>query len=91
MKFSPQNLANYAFLSNLRISPDAKKAVYQVSRLREKENDYTNDLYLLDVESKKFHKLTGSGKDRGAFWENESTLLFTSGRDAKDDKLPQTR
>lgn len=90
MKFAPKSLSDYSLLSNIRISPDGKQLLYQISALHVEENDYTSAIHIRDLEKKEDFRLTASDKDHGALWESDDTILFSSGRDSKDKKHPVT-
>ena len=73
----------YKFLSNLRWSPDGKRAAFTVTVANKEENGYDAFLYLLENGAVK--QLTALGSEKGAFWEDDTHLLFPAVR-TKDEK-----
>ena len=74
---------NYRFLSNVRYSPDGKRAAFVVSICNEEDNGYESRLYLWDGE---IRQMTDLGKERSFVWLNDTTLLFPAVRSAKEKK-----
>lgn len=91
MPFTPESFTAYTFLSHPRISPDGKKVVYQAAQARPEKNDYATDLWLWDPKADTVLKLTHTGKEQAAVWEDDTTVLFGSGRDQTEPKFPYTR
>ena len=91
MTFTPESFTGYRFLSNPRVAPGGAYVLYQVARAELDENRYESRVFLWDVEKDTGLQLTGSGKDRGALWEDEHTVLFSSGRDASENRPPETQ
>lgn len=91
MPFTPESFTAYTFLSHPRISPDGKKVVYQAAQARPEKNDYATDLWLWDPKADTALKLTHTGKEQAAVWEDDTTVLFGSGRDQTEPKFPYTR
>lgn len=71
----------YKFLNNVKISPDGQSCVFGVSVCDEKKNEYQNNLYLWYDGT--CSVLTSSGKDSGALWLDNDTVMFRSGRSAE--------
>ena len=74
---------NYRFLSNVKYSPDGKRAAFVVSICNEEDNGYESRLYLWDGE---IRQMTDLGKERSFVWLNDTTLLFPAVRSAKEKK-----
>ncbi len=81
-----EDIARIRTASGLRFSPDGKKAVYTVTVPDREKNDYRSDLWVLDRESGTSSQMTYTGKNSGAIWDDNSTLLFSTAR--KDEDKP---
>ncbi len=78
---------NFHFLSNLQLSPNAKKAAFVVSKSNEEKDGYTAGIWIADLVTQECYKLT-SGKDERAFlWTDDNTLLFSSRRERKKEEV----
>lgn len=75
---------NYRFLSDLRYAPGGRQAAFAVSCCDGENNDYCSNLYLWDGE--RIRRLSGMGKERAFFWEDETHLLFPACRTAAEKK-----
>lgn len=75
---------NYRFLSDLRYAPGGRQAAFVVSRCDAENNDYCSNLYLWD--GQRIRRLSGMGKERSFFWEDEAHLLFPACRTAGEKK-----
>jgi len=78
-----KDFLEYKFLNNIRISPDKSSAVFGVAMCDEENNAYKQNLYILRDGA--YMPLTQSGKDSGAMYLDEHTILFKSGREASDE------
>ena len=73
----------YHFLSNVRLSPNAKKAAFVVSRANEAKDGYEAGIWTVDLETRQCHQLTAGKDERSFVWLDDQTILFTSKRDSK--------
>jgi len=87
-KLQQNDFFRYAFLSDIRFSPDGTKAAFSVSYANEKENAYDSYLYLLEGETAR--QLTSIGKERSFFWEDSNTLLFPAVRTKAEQDRAQS-
>lgn len=87
-KIEVDSFLQFQFVSNPSFSPDGKKVAFVVQKANLKDNNYTGDIYLLDVETKNHIQLTSGGDAKGYTWTPEGTLLFPAKRtkEDKDDK-----
>ncbi len=87
-KIEVDSFLQFQFVSNPSFSPDGKKVAFVVQKANLKDNNYTGDIYLLDVETKTHMQLTSGGDAKGYTWTPEGTLLFPAKRtkEDKDDK-----
>ncbi len=74
----------YKFLSDVRFSPDGKRAVFVVRSADEKENNYPAYLYL--YENGKEKRLSGLGQEGSFFWEDDTHVLFPACRTPAEKK-----
>lgn len=86
MQWTPKTLADFKFLSDLQLSPSGKRLLYTRTTPNLDENRYDRMLYTYDTEQHLSLPLTAGPKDQPGQWENESTVLFASGRNADKDK-----
>ncbi len=86
MKVEYRDLYAFNFLSDIVVSPDQKHAVFTKSNANEDKNGYTSELWLMDLPEGKHRRLTTGGDERGAFWLDEKTVAFSTGRDKNPDK-----
>ena len=73
--------------NGLKLSPDGKYAVYTVIVPDASKNEYQNDFSLIDRSTGSARRLTYNGKNSGALWDDNETLLFNSVR--KDEDKPE--
>lgn len=77
-----QDLHNFRFMSNPRLSPDGTKVVYQVSRTNLEKNKYDTCLWLYDLTTKTNRQLTEADCDRKPTWNLDGTeVIFATSRD----------
>lgn len=74
----------YRFLSNIRYSPDGKRAAFVVSECDAGENGYRANLYLYDERG--IRRLSGMDKESAFFWEDDTHVLFAANRSADEKK-----
>ena len=77
----------YHFLSNVRLSPNAKKAAFVVSRANEAKDGYDAGIWTVDLETRQCHQLTAGKDERSFVWLDDQTILFTSKRDSKKEDV----
>lgn len=80
-----EDFTRYKFLSGVKHSPDGKHLCFAVHEMDVEENKYLSNLWLYDVESEKYFKLTGFNKESSFIWQQDSeNILFSSIRNDKD-------
>lgn len=77
----------YHFLSNVRLSPNAKKAAFVVSRANEAKDGYDAGIWTADLESRQCRQLTAGKDERSFVWLDDPDHLFTSKRDSKKEDV----
>lgn len=76
-----EDLYAMRFLSDPRVSPDGKWAVYVESRADKEKNGYTRHLRLVNLETGKDQPLTGGKSDSAPRWLSDTKVMFTAGKD----------
>lgn len=84
-KIGLKDFLQYEFLSGVQYSPDEKTAAFVVSHAVEADNKYEGHIWL--YEDGKVRQLTGLGKERSFFWEDEEHILFAANRSEAEQKL----
>lgn len=82
-KIEINSFLDFSFLSAPGFSPDGKYAAFIVQKADLENNNYAGDIYILDVDTKKYRRLTASGDAKSYTWTKENTLLFSTVRDPK--------
>lgn len=80
------DLYEFNFLSDIVIAPDGKHAVFTKSNASEEKNGYTSELWLMDLPGGEHRRLTAGDDERGAFWLDERTVAFATGRGKKPEQ-----
>ena len=70
----------YTFLSGVTLAPHAENAAFICAKTDMTQNSYNRDLWLLP-ETGTARRLTTDGKSGAFLWDDDDTLLFSSGRD----------
>ena len=83
-KIGLKDILTYEFLSNIDYCPDGSKAAFVVSHAKEEENKYEGCIWL--YENGKVRQLTGLGKERSFFWEDNENILFAANRTEAEQK-----
>lgn len=83
-KVVPEDLYRFRFLSDLKLSPDGRRAVFSVAQAREEQNDYAQGLWLMELADEKTRRLTAGLDEKSAFWLDEQTVVFSSSRAHKN-------
>lgn len=82
-----QDLLSYRFLSAVEFSPTGERAVFVVKQANVEKNEYSSNLYVLDLAGRNVRKLTGSGKDGDFAWDDDGvTVYFLTKRVEVEDK-----
>lgn len=77
-KVELKDILEYKFLSDIKYSPDEKAAAFVVSYAVEEDNKYEGHIWV--YENGKVRQLTGLGKERSFFWEDDTHILFQAAR-----------
>ncbi len=84
-----QDLCDYRYLSNVKISNDKKRAVFVVSQGSFDENKYRHNLYCYDFNTGKTNQITSGNEEKSFIFENDETLLFVADRDGSAKKAKE--
>ncbi len=74
----------FRYVSDPRLSPDAKTIAFMVKRVNPGKNGYDSDIYLHTGGVSR--RLTQGGDVNSFLWQNNDTILFSSARDPRDQK-----
>lgn len=79
------DFTKYKFLSNINLSSNGKFACFVMHESNVEDNKYLSNLWLYNVESGEYRKLTSFDKESNFIWlEDGENILFSSVRDDKD-------
>lgn len=78
-----RDFLEYKFLNQVKISPSGSSVLFGVSSCDEEKNAYKQNIYLYRNGS--YMALTQSGKDSGAMYLDEDTILFKSARETSEE------
>ncbi len=89
-----KDLFRLRLVSDVRVSPDGKRAAFVHTTLNNEKDEYMSDIWLADVISGVAQQFTsGRGKDKGPRWSPDGrSLLFTSTpqvKEGEEKKKPQ--
>lgn len=82
-KIEINSFLDFKYLSAPGFSPDGKLAAFIVQTASLEENQYSGDIYILDLASRQSRRLTASGDARSYLWTRDNKLLFPAMRDEK--------
>ena len=85
-KVEYSDLYRFNFLSDVVFSPDGAHAVFAKHHADEEKNGYKSELWLLNCADDSVRRLTTGGDERGAFWLDASTVVFSTGREKKPEQ-----
>lgn len=81
-----EDLYQFRFLSDLKAAPDGRHAVFTVTQAQEEENGYAQGLWLMELPGGKARQLTAGKDEKGTFWLDGETLVFSSARGGSKDR-----
>ncbi len=82
-----QDLLSYRFLSAVEFSPNGERAAFIVKQANVEKNEYSSNLYVVDLPGGAVRRLTASGKDGDLAWDEDGvTVYFLSKRIDIEDK-----
>ena len=80
-----EDLLSYRFLSSVQIDPQGRHAAFRVRQANENGDDYRSEIYLIELDSHRTHRLTTAGKDGPFVWNRDgSAILFLSKREESE-------
>ena len=83
-KLQLDDFTKYKFLSGIQFSPNGKKCGFVLHHMDLEDNKYLSNIYILD-ENGKYFKLTSMDKEKSFIWKDDSTIIFPSNRNKKDE------
>ena len=77
-----EDLLSYRFLSSVQIDPQGQHVAFRVRQATKDGHDYRSDIYLIELDSRRTHRLTTAGTDGPFVWNTDgSAILFLSKRE----------
>ena len=80
------DLFSFNFLSDVALSPDGSHAIFTHTVASEDKNGYVSEIWILDTVTGAHKKLTNLGEERGGFWLDDDTVVFTGSREKEPDR-----
>lgn len=80
-KIGIKDFIEYNYPTGISTSPDGKHGVFAVVNVNEADNCYDSCLWVMDMESGEYRKLTNAKKERKFIWLDNETVLFVSNRE----------
>ena len=71
-----EDFLDFKYVSRPGFSPDGRSAVFVVQQADPENNNYSGDLYLLDVETCEFRQITSRGDVKTYLWTEDGQLIF---------------
>ena len=78
-------MLKFKFPSTLKKNKTGDKIGFMMHQMNQEENKYDSNLWILDTKTNEMKPFTADGKTGNIYWEDDETILFTSGRN-KDEK-----
>jgi acylaminoacyl-peptidase len=83
----PDDLDNLVLVSDPKISPNADKTVFTVTKPSLKDDKYYSNIWILDLSSLEYNQLTSGGSDHSPEWSWDGRYIsFISRRTFKEDE-----
>jgi len=77
-----KSFLDFQFPSAPEFSPDGKTVAFVLQQPSLEENKYNGNIWLLDVETRKYRQLTNGGDGKSFLWTKQGTILFKAKRDS---------
>ncbi len=84
-----KDFLDYTFLSGLELSPDKNYGAFVVHRSDFEDNKYLSNIWLYNLTTSEYKKLTNMNEEKSFIWLDNNTILFSSLRDEKLKKRIQ--
>ena len=79
-----EDIARFRTVTQLKMNPADDHVCFAVYTPDCEDNSYRRDIYVTDCRSEKTVRMTGTGKDGFAIWDDDETLLLMSERTEAD-------
>ena len=80
-KIGIKDFMEYNYPTGMTTAPDGKHGAFAVVNVNEADNCYDSCLWIMDMESGEYRKLTNGKKERKFIWMDNETILFASNRE----------
>lgn len=78
-----KDFMNYQYPTGIVTAPDGKHGAFAMVTVNEAENRYDSCLWIMDMESCEYKKLTNGKNERKFIWLDNEQVLFVANRDKK--------
>jgi len=85
-KLALDEFTKFKFISSTKFSPNGKNLAFVVSEMDADENKYLSNIWLYNVDNKKFKKLTTFNQESSFVWLDDENIIFSTVREEKDKK-----
>lgn len=75
-KLQIKDFTRYKFLSNIAVSPNRENVAFVVSTADEKGNTYKGDIWIYNLKSKLYQRLTSTKAGKSFIWLDNDNLIF---------------
>lgn len=76
-----KDFMNYKYPTGMVTAPDGNHGAFAVVNISEKDNSYDSCLWVMDMETGAYRRLTGGKKERKFLWIDNENILFISNRE----------
>lgn len=83
-KIKIDDFTRYKYLSGVKHSEDGRHACFVLHETDLEENKYNSNLWIFDVENRKYKQLTSFNSEKSFLWIDNENIIFPDIRDAKD-------
>lgn len=82
--FKLEDFAKYKYISGVNHSPDGKNACFIVHESDIESNKYLSNLWILNLETEKYFKLSSFDTERSFLWLDNENIMFPDVRTSED-------
>lgn len=79
-KVKIEDFIHYNYLGNIKISPDAKHAVFSHITGNKENDNYPGNIWIMDLEDHSTRPLTSGDNEKNCIWWDNETIVFSGCR-----------